>query len=343
MIEFTKGDIFESGAEALINTVNCVGVMGKGVALQFKKAYPDNFKAYEQACKANQVVPGKMFVFATGSLFNPKYIINFPTKRHWKGKSTLEDVESGLKALREDIQRLRIQSIALPPLGCGYGGLDWKQVKPLIQQYLQSLDNVRVIVFEPSQASYALKTEAEEKPKLTRTRALYILLMENYVIPGYELTMLELQKLAYFLQTIGEPMRLRFIQHHYGPYADNLYKVLETLEGHYIEGFTGDRKPDNQIQLKSNAVEEAQNFLAANNEEYKLHMEKVKKIIRGFENPYGMELLASIHWIMSNQNETIRTDEDIVIALRRWSDRKRKLFKEEHIYKAINHLRSVLS
>lgn len=341
MIEFTKGDIFESGAEALINTVNCVGVMGKGVALQFKKAYPANFKAYERACKDNQVLPGKMFIFSTESLFNPKYIINFPTKRHWKGKSRIEDVEVGLQALREDIQRLGIQSIALPPLGCGYGGLDWQQVKPLIQHYLQSLDNVQVIVFEPSQVTYALKTEAEEKPKLTRARALYILLMENYVIPGYELTMLELQKLAYFLQAVGEPMRLRFIQHHYGPYADNLYKVLETLEGHYIEGFTGDRKPDSQIQLKSNAVEEAQTFLSIHNEEYELHMEKVQKIIRGFENPYGMELLASVHWIMTNQVESIQTDADVVAALRQWSERKRKLFKEKHIYKAINHLRSV--
>jgi uncharacterized protein YwgA len=221
--------------------------------------------------------------------------------------------------------------------------LNWQEVKPLIQNYLQSLDTVKVLVFEPSQTTYALKVSSEEKPKLTRARALYLLLMETYAIPGYELTMLELQKLAYFLQAVGEPLHLQFKQYHYGPYADNLYKVLEKLEGHYTVGFTGDRNPNAQIQLKLNAIEEAKQFLESNNEDYELHMTRVQKIIRGFENPYGMELLASVHWIMVNSAEdTIQSDEDIVKALAQWNKRKQRLFQEKHVYKAIEQLRSEL-
>src|SRR5256885_1323275 len=124
MIALKMGDILADSAEALVNTVNCVGIMGRGIALQFKKAFPDNYKAYEDACKAGEMKPGRMLVFDTGKLHGTRYVINFPTKRHWKGKSKLEDVELGLVALVDDVKRLGIRSIAIPPLGCGLGGLD---------------------------------------------------------------------------------------------------------------------------------------------------------------------------------------------------------------------------
>src|ERR1700733_6216787 len=125
MINFTTGDVLAADVEALVNTVNCVGIMGRGIALQFKNAFPENFKAYEAACTSQEGQPGRMFVFETGTMTNPKYIINFPPKRHWRGKSRIEDLDSGLKALVAEIRRLSIRSIAIPPLGSGLGGLHW--------------------------------------------------------------------------------------------------------------------------------------------------------------------------------------------------------------------------
>jgi O-acetyl-ADP-ribose deacetylase (regulator of RNase III) len=149
MIDYQTGDILQADAEALVNAVNCVGVMGRGLALAFKKAYPKNFKAYEVACAREQVQPGRMFVFDTGQPRNPKFIINFPTKRHWRGRSRIEDIESGLHALAQEIQARHIRSIALPALGSGLGGLDWHDVRPRIEKALGSLPNVHVILFEP--------------------------------------------------------------------------------------------------------------------------------------------------------------------------------------------------
>lgn len=149
MFEFKQGNLLEEKAESLVNTVNCVGVMGKGIALQFKQAYPENFRHYEKACKASEVQPGQMFTVATGSLLNPRYIINFPTKRHWRNNSKIEDIKSGLVALVQQVQRLDIRSIAMPALGCGNGGLNWTDVKPLIESAFAQLPDVQVIIFEP--------------------------------------------------------------------------------------------------------------------------------------------------------------------------------------------------
>ena len=148
MIEYKTGDIIAEDAEALVNTVNCVGVMGRGVALQFKKAFPDNFEAYAVACKQGMVQPGRLFVFETGRMY-PRYIINFPTKRHWRDKSRMEDIEAGLAALTREIRERNIGSIALPPLGSGLGGLDWAAVRPRIEASLGELDDLKVVVFEP--------------------------------------------------------------------------------------------------------------------------------------------------------------------------------------------------
>lgn len=149
MVEYKRGDVLAEPAEALVNTVNCVGVMGRGLALQFKKAFPGNFKAYEAACRRGELEPGRMFVFETGALTSPRYIINFPTKRHWRGRSRIEDIEAGLKALVEEIRRRQIQSIALPALGAGLGGLEWTDVRLRIEQAVSGLGDVRVVVFEP--------------------------------------------------------------------------------------------------------------------------------------------------------------------------------------------------
>jgi O-acetyl-ADP-ribose deacetylase (regulator of RNase III) len=155
MIELVQGDILKADAEALVNTVNCIGFMGKGFALQFKKAYPQNFDAYHKACNAGEVQPGRMFIIDLHSMLNPKYVVNFPTKRHWRAESRYEDIESGLEALVAEVQRRGIRSIAIPPLGCGLGGLDWNKVRPMIEQAFTSLPGVRVLLFEPAGAPEA--------------------------------------------------------------------------------------------------------------------------------------------------------------------------------------------
>src|SRR6266700_7336411 len=150
-----------------------------------------------------------MFVFDNSRLINPRHIINFPTKRHWRGKSRITDIESGLKALIEEVRRLNVRSIAVPPLGCGLGGLDWRKVRPMIEQAFAALQEVRVLLFEPAGAPEARQMPVRTKrPKLTVARALFIRLMDQYAAQSYRLTLLEIQKLAYFLQEAGQPLKL---------------------------------------------------------------------------------------------------------------------------------------
>ncbi|QIR41828.1 macro domain-containing protein (plasmid) [Tolypothrix sp. PCC 7910] len=347
MIEFKQGNLLVEPAQALVNTVNCVGVMGKGIALQFKQAYPENFRQYEKACRAGGVQPGRMFTVATGSLLNPQYIINFPTKRHWKGKSKIEDIKSGLVDLVREVQQLGISSIAIPPLGCGNGGLDWGQVKPLIESAFAQLSEVQVIIFEPTGAPASeTMPVATKKPNMTRARALFIRLLELYGIPGYELTKLEIQKLAYFLQEAGEPLKLPYVKHQYGPYAHNLNHVLKHIEGHYIRGYgDGTAKAESaEIYVLPEARVAAQTFLTTEPEAQE-RLERVSNLITGFETPYGMELLATVHWVATKETTPAQDSEQAISLVHSWSDacgnlteRKRKIFKPEHIRKAWQRL-----
>lgn len=340
MLEFKQGNLFEEKVEALVNTVNCVGVMGKGIALQFKQAYPENFRHYEKACKTGEVQPGRMFTVATGSLFNPRYIINFPTKRHWKGKSKIEDIKSGLVALVAEVQQLGITSIAIPPLGCGNGALNWSEVKPLIESAFAQLSDIEIIIFEPVGAPAAEKMPvATKKPNMTRARALFISLLELYGIPGYELTKLEIQKLAYFLQEAGETLTLPYVKHKYGPYANNLNHALKRIEGHYIYGYgDGTSKADSaEIYVLSEGRQAAQAFLEIEPDAQK-RLERVSNLIYGFETPYGMELLATVHWVATKESNPAQDSEQAIALVHEWSDRKRKLFKPEHIRKAWQRL-----
>ena len=338
MIEFKQGNLLEEHIEALVNTVNCVGVMGKGIALQFKQAFPENFKQYKKACDSKEVQPGKMFTTSTGKLF-PKYIINFPTKRHWKGKSKIEDIESGLKALVDNIRQLNIKSIAIPPLGCGNGGLNWVQIKPMIMNAFAELPDVQIVIFEPGGAPVADKIKvATKKPKITLARALFIRLLEIYEIPGYRLTKLEIQKLAYFLQEAQEPLKLRYKKHNYGPYADNLNHVLQVLDGHFIRGY-GDRTQQSQMYVLPEGRQKASNYLEKHPEANN-RLEKISNLITGFETPYGMEMLATIHWVATKEDTQAAEDcEKAIELVQQWNQRKRELFKPSHLRKAWQRLK----
>jgi len=338
MIEFKLGNLLEENIEALVNTVNCVGVMGKGIALQFKQAFPENFKQYKKACDAKQVQPGQMFTTSTGKLF-PRYIINFPTKNHWKGKSKIEDIESGLKALIKEVKQLNIQSIAIPPLGCGNGGLNWEVVKPMIVNTCAEFPDVRVVIFEPVGAPVADQIKVgTKKPNMTLARALFIHLLELYAIPGYRLTKLEIQKLAYFLQEAEQPLKLRYQKHHYGPYAENLNHVLQALDGHFIRGY-GDRSQESQMYVLPEGRNAAHNYLE-NHPEANERLERVSNLITGFETPYGMEMLATIHWVVTKEDSQAAEESEKAIALvQEWNERKRKLFKPSHLKKAWERLK----
>ncbi|MFB2978315.1 macro domain-containing protein [Microseira sp. BLCC-F43] len=338
MIEFKQGNLLEEKAEALVNTVNCVGVMGKGIALQFKQAFPENFRQYEKACRAGEVKPGRMFTVQTGNIFYPRYIINFPTKRHWRGKSKIEDIKSGLVALVAEVRQLGINSIAIPPLGCGNGGLNWAAIKPLIESAFTELPDVQVVIFEPSVAPAAEKIRvATPTPNMTRARALFISLLELYGIPGYRLTKLEIQKLAYFLQIAGEPLKLRYVKHQYGPYAENLYHVLQRLEGHYIRGYGDGTTGNAEIYVLPAGREAAQSFLEKEPDAQK-RLERVSRLIDGFETPYGLELLATVHWVAQEEPKAAKDSQVAIALVHQSSDRKRQIFTEQHIRKAWQRL-----
>lgn len=339
MITLTQGNLIKTDAEALVNTVNCVGYMGKGIALQFKQAFPDNFKAYQQACLTKEVQPGRMFVFETGTMLNPRYIINFPTKRHWRGKSRLEDIKSGLKALIEEVKRIGIKSIAIPPLGCGLGGLDWKIVRPLIEKAFSEMPDVRVSLFEPAGTPDAKTMPVRTAhPKMTVARALFVKLMEHYMSPAYRLTLLEIQKLAYFLQEAGEPLKLKFEAGHYGPYAPNLNKVLEIMEGHFIRGYGDSQKPDVDIELMQGAIEVADRFLEEHQDSYR-RLKKIDEVIDGFETPYGMELLSSVHWVTVHGDSPVKDADAAIQRIHQWNSRKQKMFQPAHIRTAWKRLK----
>ena len=316
--------------EALVNTVNTVGSMGKGIALQFKQAFPENFTVYAHAVRRGEVRPGQMLVVPTGFVTNPRYIINFPTKRHWREGSRLEDIDTGLQALVSEIRRLGIKSIAVPPLGCGNGGLDWSIVKPRIVNALGDLREVRVLLYgphgSPALADMPIRTK---RPNMTAARALLLKLMEQYLGLAYRLRLLEVQKLAYFLQEAGEPLRLRYEAGHYGPFATNLNKVLERIEGHFIRGYGDSQKPDVEIGLLNGATRTADAFLVSH-EASRARLRRVAQLIEGFETPYGMELLSSVHWVATHGGDVLDVD-DAVRAVHGWNDRKKQMFSTAHI------------
>jgi O-acetyl-ADP-ribose deacetylase (regulator of RNase III) len=331
MIELRQGDILQADAEALVNTVNCVGVMGRGIALQFRKLYPDNFKAYKNLCDHHQLHPGMIFVHDLNRLQNPRFIFNFPTKRHWKEKSRIEDIEIGLKALVKEIEKHHIQSIAVPPLGCGLGGLNWQEVRPRIEEALANLSNVQVFLYEPSEAPAPKKmVKTNQVPNMTVGRAALIGLMRRYLSAVMDpfVTLLEIHKLMYFMQEAGETLNLKYQKALYGPYAENLRHLLSLIEGHFILGY-GDAQdqPDRQIELKRGVSDKAE-ILLKDHPGTQQHFNRVVDLIEGFETQFGMELLSTVHWVATREEAS--TPEEAIMKTYAWNDRK-KMFTKEHI------------
>lgn len=338
MIEITKGDLLKQyEVDAIVNTVNCVGVMGKGIALQFKKKWPANFKAYAAACKTNEVKLGEMFIFDLGQLATPRFIINFPTKGHWKSKSRLIDIKNGMADLIKKMTELKIKSIAVPPLGCGNGGLDWGEVREVIEKAFEDAPNIEVKLFEPSLTASPVKLEDNSTtPNMTPGRAAILALLEAYRDFDYGLSKIEVQKLAYFLQEAGENLKLNFLKSSYGPYADQLRHALNRMDGHYIEG-VGDGVVDSEIRPKQSAVDEAREFLINRKSSTRSHIEAVETLIEDFQSPYGMELLSTVHWVCKNENAIDKYD--ALAKVQNWNSRKKYLMKDAHVFSAWERLK----
>jgi O-acetyl-ADP-ribose deacetylase (regulator of RNase III) len=354
MLSEEEGSLLDADAEALVNTVNTVGIMGKGIALQFKQAYPGNFRAYEAACRHGDVRLGAMFTYETGMLDSPRYIINFPTKGHWRAKSKLSDIAAGLADLRRVIQDRNIRSIAVPPLGCGNGGLDWRDVHPLITEGLGDLPGVHVMLYPPKGAPAAESMMVRTaRPKMTAGRAALLTTLGHYgrlsqseqaaVLKGASL--LEIQKLMYFLQEAGQPLHLNYAKARYGPYAENLNHVLQALEGHYLRGY-GDRTQEvlklSPTVLMPGSEDEGRQWLDDHPDETASRVDAVMQLATGFASAYGLELLATVHWIATRDDAAQITDATALTQdIGSWNERKGRLFTEVHVGRAIDQLQSL--
>ncbi|MDE0775105.1 MAG: macro domain-containing protein [Nocardioides sp.] len=342
MIRQATGNLLKADADALVNTVNTEGVMGKGIALQFKKAFPEMYDAYRRAAKAGEIRLGHVHVWPTEQMTGPKYVINFPTKGHWKSRSKLADIDAGLADLIDVITRLEIESIAVPPLGCGNGGLEWSVVEPRIAEAFENLPHVDVQLFAPAGAPPAAEmTHAGELPKMTPGRAALVELVHRYTLQSFMAPgLIESQKLMYFLQTAGEPLRLNFAANRYGPYADNLRHVLNVVEGHFLSGY-GDGSATvaeaESLSVLPGAVERAEVTLkdAVDTRE---RIDRVLELAAGFESAYGLELLATVHWLATHGSPI--ADEALTQQVWEWSPRKARMFTADHVQTALNALRA---
>lgn len=342
MIKLTSGNLLTAKVDALVNTVNTEGAMGKGIALQFKQAFPKMYDEYLAACKAGQVHLGRMHVVDLGGLVGgPRWIINFPTKKHWRARSRIADIESGLRDLVAVVERLGIRSIAVPPLGCGHGGLDWADVRPRIETAFANVA-VDVLLYAPTGAPAAAEMpNRTERPGMTIGRAALIGLINRYqrALLDPLVTLLEIHKLMYFLQEAGQPLRLKYEAGKFGPYAGNLRQVLIRLEGHLLSGYgDGVDDPRKPIEIIGDAANEAEQYLASE-PEVRERMDRVAQLIEGYEDAYGLELLSSLHWVMCRDSSARDSADAAISAVHAWNPRKAKLLKSAHLHMAWKRLK----
>lgn len=352
MLRYSTGNLLEAQTDALVNTVNEIGVMGKGIALMFREGYPEASAAYEREAKAGRVKVGSVLPVPNPVLVGPRWIIHFPTKRHWRNPSKLEWVQEGLRDLVRVIREKKIESIALPPLGCGNGGLDWGLVRREIEAAASEIPEVDVVVFAPT-SEYQNTSKREGVEELTPARALIAELVRRYAVLGLECTNLEVQKLAWFLDRsirafgVGDPLKLQFVANKYGPYADRLRHLLNGLDGSYLhcQKRLSDAGPLDLIWFEDAKRQNLERFLTtAEAAPFVPALEQTSSVIDGFESPLGMELLATVDWLLVDgaQPDVASIRE----RLSKWPGgaaaalRKSKLFDDRLIALAIARLSS---
>jgi len=351
MIRFTQGNLLDAEVEAVVNTVNTVGVMGKGIALMFKEKFPENFAAYERACKAEQVALGRMFVTESPELSGPRWIINFPTKAHWRNPSKLEWIQTGLIDLQRIIAEKAIRSIAIPPLGSGNGGLAWADVRPLMVGALGNLEGVEVVIYEPT-AKYQNVMKGKGVEALTPARAMIAEMVRRYGVLGLECSILEVQKLAWVITRvlaklgIADPLKLEFYPDRYGPYAPKLGHLLNALDGSYLhcEKRIADASPMDTMYFDPQWQTRLSNYLkSADGAAFMGAIESADELIDGFQSPLGMEALATVDWLLCRQAVAPQLGA-VRTALGQWTagpdaaTRKVRLFTDRLLQAAIDRL-----
>lgn len=354
MISFVQGNLLASSAEALVNTVNTVGVMGKGIALMFKERFHPNFALYAAACRAGQVKVGRMFVTETGELSGPRWVINFPTKEHWRAPSRIEWIEAGLQDLKRVLRERQITSVAIPPLGAGNGGLDWPTVKSRIQAALGDLEGVDILVYEPTD-QYQNVAKRAGVEQLTPARALIAEVVRRYWVLGMECSLLEIQKLAWFLERsvdhagLRNDLKLEFKAHRFGPFAPRLRHLLDSLDGSYLhcEKRIADASPLDVIWFDDGRKELVQSFLKSEAKDMAPALDLVAAVVDGFESPFGMELLASVDWLLQREH-VVPEVPALREGLAKWpadnadgaGRRKSSIFDERSVGIALAHLQA---
>lgn len=353
MIRYTQGNLLVADAEALVNTVNTVGVSGRGIALMFKERYPENFRAYEAISKAGGLAPGGLFITERQDMLGPRFIINFATKKHWRHPSRLEWIVQGLAALKEEIKVRSIRSIAIPPLGAGNGGLDWRDVKPLIVEALGDLD-CEIIVYETTQ-TYQNVVKRHGVEKLTPARALMAEMIRRYEVLGFDCSILEAQKLAWFLSgavrrlSLPNPIADDFVANRYGPYSDKVRHLLDSLDGSYLtcERRVADARPFDPIRFRHDRKDMIGVYLTSPEATpYRPALEAASEIIDGFQSPHGLELLATVDWLNRESGVALESDA-MMSAIASWPGpdgaavRKARIFTRHHVDAAVGHLQGI--
>lgn len=355
MIRIAQGNVLDAEVEALVNTVNTVGVMGKGVALMFKEAYPDNFRQYAAACKRGEVRTGRMFVTELPPRLDggPRWIVNFPTKQNWRGRTRMEWITEGLRDLRRFLVEQSVASVAIPPLGCGAGGLDWADVRPAIEAALADLHEVRVVLYEPT-SRYPNVAKQNGAQVLTPARAMIAELVRRYWVLGIECSLLEIQKMAWFLERaieemgLDNPLNLACTADRYGPYSDPLRHLLNHLDGSFLHCSRrlADARPADTIWFDDSQRERLASYLQALPGAYQAALDAAAARIDGFQSPLGLELLATVDWLL--HREGVAPDvESVRAGLARWpaghaaAVRKQQLFDDRLLQLALQRLSQV--
>ena len=355
MIQYTQGNLLEADVEVLVNTVNTVGVMGKGIALMFKERFPENMEAYTHACKTKQVQTGKMFITETGNLpgTGPRWIVNFPTKQHWRYPSKMMWITQGLQDLKRFIIENRIRSIAIPPPGAGNGKLLWSDVKKQIETMLSDLEDVSIIIYEPTERYQNVAKRAGVK-KLTPARAMVAELIRRYWLMGLDCSLLEIQKMAWLLDQVLEksgiknPLKLHFEAYNHGPYADKLRHLLNALDGSYIHCTKRISDADpfaDTVWFDSKESQHLETYLkSADMQSYLPALEHTITLMQGFEAPFEMELLSTVGWLLVKegcQDTSAHILEGIARwpAGKRWAERKKNIFDERTVGIALRRIK----
>ena len=353
MIQFAQGNLLQADVEAVVNTVNTVGIMGKGIALMFKERFPRNFEAYARACKAGEVRIGNMYVTRNEELLGPQWIINFPTKIHWRSQTRIEWVKQGLENLVQTISANSIRSIAIPPLGCGNGGLDWSEVGPLIVAALEDVKDVNVIIYEPT-LKYQNVAKRTGVDTLTPARALIADMVRRYCLLGIDCSILEVQKLGWFIErgvkrfNVADPLKLDFQANKFGPYSHKLTKLLDSIDGSYLrcDKRLADAGTFDLIWFNEAKRDRIQKYFSCGEGKKFSHiLEWAATTVDGFESPLGMELLATVDWMTQNNNIE-PTINGVMRGLKHWpggikaGQRKLRNFDERLVSIALEKLDS---